>query len=88
MADAPKVQMDRVKEPAPVWDEVNKLCESFDQLRTLYEMASTRSTASEIDPALFNLHWIKVLRLKLGPEFKLLPGPQLAKLKDLQQVGC
>jgi len=72
-------------EPAPSWDEVAKLCESFDQLRALHDLSSTRQ-ASTIDPALFNLHWLKVLKLKLGPEFKALPGSDLARLTELQQL--
>jgi hypothetical protein len=61
------------------------LCESFDQLRALHDCTCVRA-ADAVDPALWNLHWLKVLRLKLGAGLRALPGDELAKLGELQQL--
>ena len=80
------VRTDRDKSAVAKWDEVAKLFESFDMLRAIHEINVSKPDADEIDPALWTCHWLKLIRLKLGPGFKELPGPSLAKLTELQQL--
>jgi Leucine-rich repeat (LRR) protein len=76
---------ERIKFPAPVWAEVIKLCESFDQLRPLHELSVDLPTVSSFDPALWNCHWLHKLTAKMGSLVSI-PGPELVKLSDLQQI--
>jgi hypothetical protein len=83
---ATSTRTDRDKSIEPEWDEVAKLCESFDMLRAIHEVNVTKPSADSIDPALWSCHWLKLLRLKLGPDFKEIPGKELSKLSELQQL--
>jgi hypothetical protein len=77
---------DRDKSIEPVWDEVAKLCESFDMLRAVHEINVSKPENDEVDPALWNCHWLKLLKLKLGSNFEDIPGEKLVKLTELQQL--
>jgi hypothetical protein len=81
-----QVRTDRDKSAVPTWDEVAKLFESFDMLRTIHEVNVSKLDVDEVDPALWTCHWLKLLRLKLGAGFKEIPGPSLANLSELQQL--
>ena len=79
-------KLERDKSVTASWDEVNKLFESFDQLRAIHDINISKPDADSCDLALFTCHWLKSLRMKLSPRFDNLPGDKLAQLQELQQL--
>lgn len=82
VASAP-VLTTRDKTVKPKWDEVQRLFDSFDELKPLHDVVVSRPDDSEVDPALFTCHWLRVAKLSLGQMVCL---PNCDGLVELQQL--
>ncbi|KAH9261006.1 hypothetical protein BASA81_000710 [Batrachochytrium salamandrivorans] len=73
----------RDKTIKPKWDEVQRLFDSFDELKPIHDVVVNRPDGLEVDPALFTCHWLRVVKLSMGEMMTL---PNCDGLVELQQL--